>query len=103
MKESSGGITVCVISGITPNPLKMKKRKAENSLVIWFETLELQDYPKPCSNSSLEKSRIRETKQLSTDADRSTDAIGGWTKNTPKPDFLEKREKSSKTQKLKNV
>ena len=43
------------------------------------------------------KSRIRETKHLSTDADSSTDAIGGWTKNTPKPDFLEKREKSSKT------
>ena len=31
------------------------------------------------------KSRIRETKHLSTDADSSTDAIGGWTKNTPKP------------------
>ena len=30
---------------------------------------------------------IRETKHLSTDADSSTDAIGGWTKNTPKPDF----------------
>ena len=27
-----------------------------------------------------EKSRIRETKHLSTDADSSTDAIGGWTK-----------------------
>ena len=26
------------------------------------------------------KSRIRETKHLSTDADSSTDAIGGWTK-----------------------
>ena len=49
------------------------------------------------------KSRIRETKHLSTDADSSTDAIGGWTKNTPKPDFIEKRKKSSKTQKLKNV
>ena len=32
-----------------------------------------------------QKSRIRETKHLSTDADSSTDAIGGWTKNTPKP------------------
>ena len=49
------------------------------------------------------KSRIRETKHLSTDADSSTDAIGGWTKNTPKPDFFEKRKKSSKTQKLTNV
>ena len=26
-----------------------------------------------------QKSRIRETKHLSTDADSSTDAIGGWT------------------------
>ena len=49
------------------------------------------------------KSRIRETKHLSTDADSSTDAIGGWTKNTPKPDFFLKRKKSSKTQKLKNI
>ena len=28
----------------------------------------------------LKKSRIREKKHLSTDADSSTDAIGGWTK-----------------------
>ena len=28
----------------------------------------------------VKKSRIRETKHLSTDADSSTDAIGGWTK-----------------------
>ena len=35
-----------------------------------------------------QKSRIRETKHLSTDADSSTDAIGGWTKNTPKPVFF---------------
>ena len=49
------------------------------------------------------KSRIRETKHLPTDADSTTDAIGGWTKNTPKPDFFEKRKKSPKTQKLRNV
>ena len=49
------------------------------------------------------KSRIRETKHLSTDADSSTDDIGGWTKNTQKPDCFEKRKKSPKTQKLKNV
>ena len=36
----------------------------------------------------LKKSRIRETKHLSIDADSSTDAIGGWTKNTPKPNFF---------------
>ena len=55
------------------------------------------------SKEWLKKSCIRETLNLSTDAVSSTDAIGGWTKNTPKPNFFEKREKSSKTQKLKNV
>ena len=50
-----------------------------------------------------EKSRIRETKHLSTDADSSTGTTVGWTKNTQKPNFFEKRKKSSKTQKLKNV
>ena len=48
------------------------------------------------------KSRIRETKHLSTDADSSTDAIGGWTKNTPKPEFFLKTGKiiqNAKTQK----
>ena len=44
-----------------------------------------------------------ETKHLSTDADSSTNAIGGWTKNTQKPIFFEKRKKSPKTQKLRNV
>ena len=47
------------------------------------------------------KSRIRETKHLSTATDSSTNAIGGQTKNTPKPDFFEKLKKSSKTEKLK--
>ena len=54
-------------------------------------------------NLQQEKSRIRETKHLSTDADSSIDTTVGWTKNTQKPKFLEKRKKSSKTQKLKNV
>ena len=49
------------------------------------------------------KSRIRETKHLSTDANSSTHITVGWTKNTQKPNFFEKRKKSSKTQKLKNV
>ena len=44
----------------------------------------------------IKKSRIRETKHLSTDADSSTK-----TKNTQKPNFFEKQKKSSKTQKLK--
>ena len=51
----------------------------------------------------LKKSHIRDTKHLSTDADSSTNTTVGWTKNTKKPDFAEKRKKSSKTQKLKNV
>ena len=52
---------------------------------------------------SLKKSRIRETKHLSTGADSSTDTTVGWTKNTRKPKQIEKGETSSKTQKLKNV
>ena len=44
-----------------------------------------------------------ETKHLSTNADSSTDTIGGWTKNTQKPNFFEKGKKLSKTQTLKNV
>ena len=42
----------------------------------------------------LEKSCIRDTKHLLTDADSITDAIGGWTKNTPKPDFFLKNGKN---------
>ena len=42
-----------------------------------------------------EKSRIRETKHLSTDADSSTDTTVGLTKNIQKPDFFEKRKKKS--------
>ena len=34
------------------------------------------------------KSRIRETKHLSTDADSSTNTTVGWIKNTQKPDFF---------------
>ena len=52
---------------------------------------------------ALKKSRIRESKHLSTDADSSTDTTVGWTKNTPKPDFFFKWKKSSKTEKLKNI
>ena len=43
------------------------------------------------------------TKHLSTDADSSTDTTVGWTENSQKPNFFEKRKKSSKTQKLKKV
>ena len=43
------------------------------------------------------------TNTILSDADSSTDAIGGWTKNTKKPDFFEKQKKSPKTYKLRNV
>ena len=59
--------------------------------------------PRLLSNYKKEKSRIRETKHLSTDADSSIDTTVGWTKNTQKPIFFEKRKKSSKMQKLKNI
>ena len=42
------------------------------------------------SNGNYYKSRIQETKHISTDADSSTDAIGGWTENTQKTNFFEK-------------
>ena len=42
------------------------------------------------------KFRIWETKHLSADADSRTDAIGGWAKNTQKPDFFLNREKHQK-------
>ena len=48
------------------------------------------------------KSRIRDTKHLSTAADSSTDTTVGWTKNTQKPNFFGKTEKiiqNAKTQK----
>ena len=49
----------------------------------------------------VEKFRIRETKNLSTDADSSTDTTVGWTKNTQKPIFFltEKIIQNGKTQK----
>ena len=37
---------------------------------------------------SFKKSRIRETKHPSTNADSSTNSILGWTKNTQKPVFF---------------
>ena len=51
-----------------------------------------------------EKYRIRETSNLSTHADSSTDTTVGWTENTQKPKKIKKKNgKKSKTEKLKNV
>ena len=64
-----------------------------------LSTQKLNQSPNRTQNMSQKrnkKSRIRETKHLSTDA---VDAIGGWTKNTPKPNFFEKLKNSSKMQK----
>ena len=69
-----------------------------------WECLKFENEDSQLLNELLnEKSRIWETKHISTDADSSTDTIEGWTKITPQPDYFEKREKSSKTQKLKNI
>ena len=52
-----------------------------------------------------EKSRIRETKHLSTDADSSTDAIGGWTKakSAKKKLFFARQYKTTSKQKCSSV
>ena len=68
-------------------------RKAKSMKIISGHTKILLCY------YSNKKSRIWETKHLSTDADSSTDAIGRWTKNTQKPDFFEKRNKITKNTK----
>ena len=61
-----------------------KKATLSKKLDFWREILKNLS---PCIffSNVIKKSRIRETKHLSTDADSSTKAIGGWTKNTPKP------------------
>ena len=49
------------------------------------------------------KFRIRKAKHLLTDADSSTDNTLGWTRNTQKPNFFEKRKNIIQKEKLKNV
>ena len=66
------------------------KRIYKPSLKIEKETIS------PAQSSLKKNFHIRETKHLLTDADSSTDAIGGWTKNTQKPNFFEKRKKITK-------
>ena len=44
--------------------------------------------PKPRRQKVNKKSRIQDTKHLSTDADSSTDTTVGWNKNTPEPIFF---------------
>ena len=48
------------------------------------------------TRKGIEKSRIRETKHLSTDADSSTDTTVGQTKNTQKPELKTKQKKTEK-------
>ena len=47
-------------------------------------------------NSQKSIIKIRETKHLSTNADSSTNCTVRWTKNTPKPKFVEKRKNHQK-------
>ena len=51
----------------------------------------------------LKKSRIRETLNISTDADSSTDTTVRWTKNTQKPKKKLKTEKIIQNGKTQNV
>ena len=46
------------------------------------------------SKPKKKKARIQETKHLSTNGDRTTNTTVGWTKNTQKPKFFEKRKKN---------
>ena len=80
-----GAVKICLL----------KKKIFKNNMISFL----LGKVKKLC----VKKSRIRETKHLLTDADSSTNTTVGRTKNTRKPDFFEKRKKSSKAQKLKNV
>ena len=70
-----------------------------NEWYVIFQDFFVWSWPYESTGDQI--SRIRETKHLSTDADSITDAIGGWTKNTAKPDIFENQKKSSKLQKLK--
>ena len=70
---------------------------------FFFQSISIKTEKSKITLLDIKKSRIRETKHLSTDADSSTDTTVGWTKNSRKPKFFEKRKKSSKTQKLKTA
>ena len=58
---------------------------------------------RPKIYQSQKKSRIRETKHLSTNADSSTNTIVGWTKNTPKPFFLKNGKIHKKNAKIRDT
>ena len=66
------------------------------------QNLQTPDFNKK-NNTSTKKSRRRETKHLSTDADSSTDTKVGWTKNTQKPNFFGKQTKNIQHAKTQNV
>ena len=82
---------------IVPYPLA--SWKCSHALMSWTWNF-LTEWQPDLDSYSVLKSRIRETKHLSTDAYSSTDAIGGWSKNTQKPDFFEKWKKSPKNAKM---
>ena len=78
-------LTTCSLLNIHPN---------------WEENLHSYSLEEGGSSQpGSKKSRIRETKHLSTDADSNTDTTVGWTKNNKKTIFFQKLKKSSKTQK----
>ena len=81
-------------------PLKPTDKKYQK-LVFFYDKKSLNCLV--VGQTLVENSCLRETKHISTNADSSTNTTVGWTKNTKKTIFFEKRKKSSKTQKLKNV
>ena len=87
------------------NLIKCVLRHTRESRLSWWFA-QHNSFIKTCTSpitliyDSFQKSRIRETKHISTDADSSTNTTVGWTKNCKKPNFFFKRKKSFKTQKL---
>ena len=84
---------VTVVTALTKTLFPHKKnchtkKKSQNFFSQIVTKLKNSNCDKTQIVIKLKKSRIRETKHLSTDADSSTDAIGGCTKNTQKPIFF---------------
>ena len=107
--ESHSEVDLSPVKAMLTNANNLKQKRQEIKCDKWDFVGQTELFLKKHKNTKHplqnieEKSRIWETKHLSTDADSRTDAIGGWTKNTQKPNFFEKRKKSPKTQKLRNV
>ena len=79
------------------NPKKIKKKSKK------FKKSKTQKKSKKSKKIQKKSKKIQKIHQNPKIVKCSTDTTVGWTKNTQKPNFFEKRKKSSKMQKLKNV